>query len=195
MISYNEIKEKKIIVFNNEPHLVLSSHVFRKQQRKAVNQTTLRNLITGSVVENTFGQSDSVEEAYLESKEIDYIFSKKNEHWFHEHGNPKQRFPLSEELLGDKIKMIKEGSSITARVFNPNDEKNWFEHIVDIELPIKLDLKVVEAPPNVKGNTADGGTKRVTLETGLEINTPLFIEAGDVVRINTQTKEYVERAK
>lgn len=205
MISYNEIRERKIIVLDGDPYLVISTHVFRKQQRKAVNQTTLRNLVTGNMLERTFGQADSVEEAFIENKEMDYIFSKNGEpasskedsgkHWFHEHGNPKDRFSLTDDILGDTLLFIKPKDTVTAKIFNPNDDKNWFEHIVGIDIPIKVDLEVVEAPPNVTGNTATGGNKRVKLETGLEINVPMFIEAGEIVRVNTQTKEYTERAK
>ena len=195
MISYNEIREKMIIVLDGAPYLVLSTHVFRKQQRKAVNQTVLKNLTSGGTIERTFGQSDSVEEAYIESKKIEYSFEKKGEYWFVEYNNPKVRFPLSDDLLGTKIKMIKPKMPITAKIFNPDEEDDWFEHIIDIELPIKIDLEVVEAPPNVMGNTASSGNKRVTLETGLEVNVPMFIEVGEIIRINTQTGEYVERAK
>ena len=94
MLDYNEIKERKYIVFNGDPFEVLSSHVFRKQQRKPVNQTKLRNLLTGKVVENSFHHTDKVEEANISKKKVTYLFHKFNrqtnseEYWFCEEGNP-----------------------------------------------------------------------------------------------------------
>jgi len=195
MLSYNQIKEKKIIDLNGTPYLVLSSNVSRKQKQKAVNQTTLRNLNTGGVEERAFHQSDTVAEADIEKHEMSYIYSRNHEHWFHPAGAPKDRFPLSDAVVGDAIRFLTERMTITAVIFNPDDKERWFEHIVDIELPPKVDLLVTEAPPNIKGNTAQGGTKRATLETGIEVDVPMFIEAGEKVRINTQTKQYVERTK
>lgn len=191
MLDYNQIKERKYIVLNGEPYEVLTSHVFRKQQRKPVNQTKLRNLINNSVKNHTFHSPESVEEAEIERKKIKYIFQKlnrqtnTNEYWFSEIDNPKERFLLDENIIGNKIKFMKEDSEVSAMIF---DEK-----IIGIDIPIKVELKVKDAPPAVKGNTATGANKQITLETGVVINAPIFITEGDTVRINTETGEYVER--
>ncbi|NCS98945.1 hypothetical protein GW764_02040 [Candidatus Parcubacteria bacterium] len=193
MLNYNEIKERKYIVLGDEPYEVLSSNVFRKQQRKPVNQTKLRNLITGSVRAETFHVTDTVEEADLDYKKIKFLFKKPNrqantnEFWFCEINNPANRFELDEEVIGDKVKFIKENSEVDALLF---DEK-----IIGIKIPIKVELKVVDAPPAVKGNTATGANKQITLETGLVVNAPIFIEEGESVVINTEKSEYVERVK
>lgn len=192
MLSYNEIKERKYIVLDNQPYEVLNSHVFRKQQRKPVNQTKLRNLVTGSVRAETFHSTDNVEEADLDKKKIKYLFKKPDrqndttEYWFCEIDDPSQRFQLPENVIGDSIKYIKENSEVDALLFN--------EEIIDIKVPIKVKLKVTEAPPAVKGNTATGANKQVTLETGLVVNAPIFINEGDILVINTEKNEYVERA-
>ena len=193
MLNYNQIKERKYIVLGDEPYEVLSSNVFRKQQRKPVNQTKLRNLITGSVRAETFHATDTVEEADLEYKKVKYLFGKPNrqtnavEYWFSDIDDPSNRFELSEDVLGEKMKFIKENSEVDCLLFD--------EEIIGIKVPIKVNLKVTEAPPAVKGNTATGANKQITLETGLVVNAPIFIEEGEEVVINTEKSEYVERVK
>ncbi len=185
MLEYNEIKERKYIIFDNEPYEVLSSHVFRKQMRKPVNATKLKNLISGRVVEHSFGAQDKAEEAEIEKINVKYLYENKGERWFCEDGNPSNRFKLTDELLGVGVKFIKPNDIIVAKSF---DEK-----IFGIELPIKVELKVTDAPPAVRGDTAKGGNKFITLETGAQITAPMFINEGDIIRINTETGEYVER--
>lgn len=184
-LSYNEITPRKIIEYNNEPFEVQASHVFRKQQRKPVNQTKLKGLKSGKMLEISFHQSETVQEADIEKKELTYIYQNKGEVWFHEKGDPSSRFSLPETQVGDQIRYVKEKDNVTALV--------WNEEVIGIQTPIKVELEVVEAPPAVKGNTAQGGSKQVVLETGATVNTPLFINEGDTVRVNTETGEYVER--
>lgn len=185
MLEYNEITIGKFIIFDNEPWEVIASHVFRKQQRKPVNATKLRNLITGRVTEYSFHQSEKAEEADLDFKDIKFIYENKDEYWFHENGNPSKRFALKEEQIGFGSKFLKKDAIAKAMIF---DEK-----IIGVQMPIKIDLKVVEAPPAIKGNTAQGGNKVVKLETGATVNAPLFVNEGDTIRINTENGEYVER--
>ena len=187
MLSYNEIKPKKIILLDGEPFVVLASHVFRMQQRKPVNQTKLRHLITGKVTEQSFHQSERVEEAEVSSRQIKYLYGnpQKGEFWFCEENDPSKRFALSGDILGGGERFLKQNTLVEAVIF---DEK-----IIAINLPIKMDLRVAEAPPGIKGDTAQGGQKQIVLETGTTINAPLFINEGDIIRINTETGEYVER--
>lgn len=185
MLEYNEIKERKCIIFDNEPYEVLSSHVFRKQMRKPVNATKLRNLISGRVIEHSFSAQDKAEEAEIEKKEVKFLYMNKGEWWFCEANDPSKRFKLSEDVLGEARKFIKANSLVEAKVFE--------DSIFGIEMPIKVELKVTDAPPAVKGDTAKGGNKIITLETGATLNAPMFINEGDVVRVNTETGEYVER--
>jgi elongation factor P len=190
MLDYNEIRERKIIIFEGEPYEVISSHVFRKQQRKPVNATKLKNLMTGRVVEYSFHVSEKAEEADISKKPAKYIFQKKNEYCFTDPTNPKDRFFLSEEILGDIMKWVKENSEVSIKIFT---DKEGEEKIVGVEVPNKVSLQVTEAPPNIKGDTATGGNKVVTLETGANINAPMFINVGDKVIVNTETGQYVER--
>ncbi len=185
MLEYNEIKERKYIIFDDEPYEVLSSHVFRKQMRKPVNATKLRNLISGRVVEHSFGATDKAEEAEIEYKNVKYLYENRGERWFCEENDPSKRFKLTDDILGVGVKFLKPNAIIEAKLFNGD--------IFGIDLPIKVELKVTEAPPAIKGDTAKGGNKLVTLETGAQINAPIFVSEGDVIRINTTTGEYVER--
>jgi len=186
MLEYNEILKGKVILVGGDPYEVLDAHVFRKQQRKPVNQTKLRNIITGKVTEQAFHVSEKAQEADLSTKGVKYLYSNKGERWFCAENNPADRFVLSDDLIGTSAKFLKENSVVEALVFD--------ERIIGIRLPIKLDLKVVEAAAAVKGNTAQGGSKQITLETGATLFVPMFINEGDVIRINTETGEYVERA-
>lgn len=185
MLEYNEVKEKKYIVFEGEPFEVVSSHVFRKQQRKPVNATKLRSLLTGRIVEHSFHVSDKVNEAEIEKKEVKYLYTNKGEYWFANADDLSRRFKLAEEIIGVGAKFLTPNILVTAMLFN--------NKIIGLNLPVKMDLKVIEAHPAVKGNTAQGATKSVKLETGVEIQVPMFINEGDTIRVNTETGVYADR--
>lgn len=192
MLAYSDIKPKKIIELDGEPYQVLSSKVFRKQQRKPVNQTKLKHLVSGKTIDYTFHQSDKVEEADVQTREVQYLYTKKDRQtggpdqwWFADPNDPSKRFMIAEDIIGERTAFLKENAVVTAIVFN--------DTIVDITLPIKIQLQVTQAPPNVRGNTTQGGTKQVTLETGAVVTTPMFIETGDVIEVNTESGTYVQR--
>ncbi len=192
MLNYNEIKERRIIIFNDEPCEVISSHVFRKQARKPVNQTKLKNLNTGKVIEHSFHTSDKAAEADLSKKDVIFIYEAKGEFWFHPEEDKSGRFSLDAKTIGDDtIKFLKANSKVRLVIFDYNDE----ERVIGVELPMKMEFTVKEAPPSIKGNTATGGDKVVTLENGTNITAPLFIEVGEKIIVNTEKGEYVERAK
>lgn len=187
VLSYNEITSKKVIEYNSEPFEVLSSHVFRMQQRKPVNQTKLRSLLSGKVLEISFHQSETVQEADIGTMKAVYLYTNRGESWFAEDGNPKNRFSFPEDSVHDKVQWLKTNS--------PVDMMTYKDKPATVKIPIKMELKVVEAPPAVKGDTATGGNKQVVLESGATVSTPLFINENDVIRINTDTGEYVERVE
>jgi elongation factor P len=157
-LQYDEIKERKYIVLDGEPWEVLTSHVFRKQQRKPVNATKLRNLKTGKVTEQSFHVSEKVEEAEIENREVKYLYQNRGEFWFCDPSDPSDRFEIDGDLVGTQIRFIKPNSIITAMTFD--------EEIIGLKYPIKVDLKVTEAHEAVRGNTAQGATKQVKVETG-----------------------------
>lgn len=193
MLNYNEIKERKYIVLDGDPYEVLDAHVFRKQQRKPVNQTKLRNLTNGSVRQETFHVQDTVVEADLNKTKYVFSFMKENrqsgvdEYWFFERDKRSNRALLTKDLLGDTTKYLKENCEVDALVYNDN--------VIGITLPIKMTFKVVEAPPAVKGNTANGANKLVKIESGAMITTPIFINEGDLISVNTVDGTYTERVQ
>lgn len=193
-LDYNEIKERRIIVLYGEPHEVLSSHIARKQQGKPTNQVKLRNLTTGVTRQEVFRMTDTAEEADVTKRKSIFMFKKENrqtnttEYWFHDEKDRGNRFMISGAVIEEKAKFLKEGTLVDAVFFNE-------DRVISVNLPVKMDLKVVDAPAAVKGDTArGGGTKAAIVETGASIQVPLFIAEGDVIRVNTETEEYVERA-
>ena len=186
-LEYNEIVQKKFIELDGAPYEVLASHVFRKQMRKPVNQTKLKNIITGKVTERSFGAAEQAKEADLSTKEIKYLYRNRGEYWFCEMKDPSKRFSLTKEQVGEQGQFMKQNSIAEALIFE--------EKLIGLRIPIKVELRVTEAAPAVKGNTVQGGVKQVTLETGAELNVPMFVNEGDILRINTETGEYVERVE
>ena len=185
MLEYNEVRPGVSIILDGEPYICLTAHVFRKQQRKPVNATKLRNLKTGSVKEYSFGSSDKIEEAELETRPATFLYENRGEYWFCEQNDKSKRFQIKADTLGDGRMFMKQNTNVDIVSFN--------DEMIGVKIPIKVELRVTEAPPDVRGNTAQGGSKIVTLENGMELNVPMFIKEGDVIRINTVEGEYVER--
>jgi elongation factor P len=194
MLSYTDLNKGILFILDGSPYEVIEVHFLRMQQRKAVVQTKIRNLMTGKVLDRNFQSSDSFEEAEIEKKSAVFIYKKPgrgadavDEYWFHEKGNPGNRFVLSGEILGDQGQFLKPNTEVATLMFN--------EKAIKATLPVKMEFEVIEAPPSIKGNTAQGGTKVVTLEGGAKIAAPLFVNQGDMIRINTVTGGYVERVE
>jgi elongation factor P len=119
--------------------------------------------------------------------QANYLYTNRGESWFAESGNPKNRFSFPEEVAHDRVQYLV-----------PNTEVEIFQYQekpVSVKIPVKIDLKVIDAPPAVKGNTAQGGSKLVKVASGFTLNVPMFINEGDILRINTDTGEYVERVE
>ena len=151
----------------------------------------MRNMLNGKVVPGTFHASDTAEEADISRREALFLFANKGQYWFCDPSDRAKRFEISADVIGDGVKFLKDNTLVDTKIFEYDDE----EQVIGITLPIKMNFMVKEAPPSMKGNTAAGGGKLVTIETGAKITTPLFIEAGEVIVVNTDTGEYVERVK
>ncbi len=184
----NDLKKQGIIIkLNNEPHLVVKSQHARTAQRRAFVRTTLKNLISGKTIEKTFNAGDKIEEAEVKKVKANFLYQKGENFYFMNLENFEEIF-LSEEQIFDKKGFLKEGMEVLILYFE--------EKPITLELPPKIRLKVIEAPPAVRGDTSQGTvTKIATLETGLKIEVPFFIEVGDEIIINTEDGKYVERAK
>lgn len=190
-LDYDEIKPRKYILVDDVPYEILESHVARTQKRKPQNQVRMRNVLNGKVIPGTFHASDTAEEADISKREALFLFANKGEYWFCEPNDRAKRFQISADVIGDQTRFLKDNTLVDVKIFTLDEEENY----VGVTLPIKMTFTVKEAPPAIKGNTASGGGKLVTLETGAQITTPLFIEAGEEVIVNTDTGEYVERVK
>ncbi|MEI6580852.1 MAG: elongation factor P [bacterium] len=189
-LQYSEIREKKIIIYNDDPCEVVESHVARTQQRKPQNQVKLKSLITGKTIAATFHVADTAEEADISKKEVKFLYHNRGEFWFCDPEDPKNRFKLDEQLMDNNTaKFLKPNENAIALVWDDDDE----EKTIKVSLPVKMEFKVKEAPPAVRGDTSKSGNKIITLENGATLNAPMFINEGDTIRVNTETGEYVER--
>ncbi len=186
-LGYNDLRKGVVFDIDGAPYEVVEYAFVRMQQRKAVAQVKMKNLMTGKVVSRNFHQNESFEAADMERETIKFLYRAKGDSWFSEKNDPSKRFSVSEEVVGTAGNFLKQNTDVSAVFFN--------EKIIKIEVPIKVDLMVKDAPPGERGNTAQGGMKLAELETGAKVNVPLFVNTGDVVRINTDTGEYTERVE
>jgi len=189
MLEYSEIRERKIIIYEDEPCEVMENHVARTQQRKPQNQVKLKSLLSGRTWNTVFHASDKADEAEISKKEVKFLYASKGEYWFCDPVDPKNRFKIDEKIIGETAKYLKANENTTAMVWDNDGE----EQIIKISLPIKMEYMIKDAPPSIRGNTANGGGKLAILENGVKIQVPFFVEAGDKVIVNTETGEYVER--
>lgn len=185
MLNFNEIKTGRIIKINSEPFIIIKTDHHKMGRGGAVLKVKCRNLINGNVLEQTYQGAEKAEEAETETKKANFMYKDKDEAYFMDNSNYEQ-FNLPLEEIGEAVKFLKEGTDVDVFYFE--------EKPVSVSLPIKMEFKVVSAPPSVKGNSAGNVNKQVEIETGALINVPLFINEGDMIRINTDTGEYVERA-
>lgn len=185
VLDISTIRLGKVIKLNGQPYLITYSLHFRTAQRRANLKTRLKNLIDGSVLEKTFNSGEKADEADLERSQGSYLY--KDEQFANFMDNQTyEQFSIALDQIEEQLKFLKENSPVDIMYFEGKP--------VSVTPPIKVTLLVTEAPPGVKGATASNVSKKVTLETGVEIDAPIFVESGDKIVINTETGEYVSRA-
>jgi elongation factor P len=187
MLTTNDLKKGVQVIINGEPYEVIEARPLKMAQRRVVWQAKMRNLFTGNFFSQNFQQSDMFEEAEIKRFETKFLYAHRDSYVFSEKDNPSKRFELEAEKIGESLKFLKPGQTVEGFIFE--------DKIINISLPIKVQLKITEAPPGVKGERAQAGTKQVTLETGAKVNVPLFIEEGEIIEVNTETGEYVKRVE
>lgn len=185
MLSYSELTKGKIIIINNQPYEIIEAQSMFKGRGHSYLQTKLKNLITGAVIPKTIQPREEFEEAHIERKEAKFIYENKGKFVFSDVADPSNRFELASEQIGNESKFLKQNQIVETILFNGK--------IINIKLPIKVELKVIEVAPGVKGDRATSGNKAVTLENKTVINAPLFINQGDIIEVNTERGEYVRR--
>ena len=184
MIDVNELRKGVTFTMDNELYKVIDYQHHKPGRGKAIIRTKLRNLRTGSTTDRNFTSGDRVQDIRLHHQTVQYLYSDGEFYHFMDVETYEQ-FPLPDAVLEDAKPYLVENTEI--------ELSSYEGERLDVELPITVDLKVVEAPPGFAGDTAQGATKEVTLETGLVLHVPLFVQEGDVLRIDTRTARYVTR--
>lgn len=186
MLSINDLRAGAYLVYNGDPYVVLKHSFIKMAQSRGIMRTTLKNLKTGKVLEETFKGQEKLEEADIRKSKANYLYREGDQFFFMDSSTYDQFFVTAEQL-GDKKDYLKE--NLEVEVLNFNDAP------IGIDLPKKIELKVTMTAPGVRGDTAQGSVmKPATLETGVEINVPLFIKQDEIVVVNTETGDYVGKA-
>jgi len=184
VLGMNDIRKGRVIVLDDEPYTVVAADFLRKQQRRPVMRTTLKSLRTGQTREHSFQQSDRVPEADVERVTAQFLYQESSQSVFMETQHYEQ-YEVATEALGDAAQWLLEGMEVELLLFEGAP--------VSVELPIKIDREVIEAPPGVRGDTSTNVMKEVVVAGPAKVKAPLFVAQGDVIRIDTRTGAYVER--
>ncbi len=181
----SDVKLGVVLVWNGEPYQVIWSNRMRTAQRKPVMQAKLKHIISGKVVEYSFKFGEKIEEADVSRERATFLYADADgTHFMNQ--ETFETIDMAKDVTQEQEKYLKENMEVTVLRYNGNP--------VSIEIPVKVELKVTDAPPSITGNSSGGVTKPVTLETGLIVQAPMFIKEGDVLRIDTRDGAYVERA-
>jgi elongation factor P len=184
MIDVNELRKGVTFTMDGELYRVIDYQHHKPGRGKAIIRTRLRNLRSGSTIDKNFTSGDRVQDIRLEHQTVQYLYSDGDFYHFMDVETYEQ-FPLTDALLEDIKPYLVENAEL--------ELSSYEGERLDVELPITVDLRVVEAPPGYAGDTAQGASKEVTLETGLKLQVPLFVEEGDVLRIDTRDGRYITR--
>ncbi len=185
MISAGDFRNGVNFVMDGQIYQVIDFQHVKPGKGSAFVRTTYKNLKTGSVVQKSFNPSEKFEQAQLSRRDMSYLYSDGNLLYFMDVESYEQ-IPIAKETLGDGITFLKEG--MTCRVVS------WSGEILQVEPPTFVELEVTECEPAVRGDTATTANKNATVETGAVLKVPLFINRGDIIRIDTRSGEYMERA-
>ena len=185
MISSNDFRPGVTIELNGDPHQVLEFQHVKPGKGAAFVRTKVKNLKTGSTTEMTFRGGEKVLKATLDRRVMQYLYFDGEGYVFMDNETYDQ-ITLSNEQLDGSDKFLKENMDCQIMIYQGN--------VLGVELPNTVELAVVETEPGIKGDTASGGTKPATLETGVVVQVPFFINTGDVLRVDTRTSSYIERA-
>ncbi len=186
MISTSNFRRGAKILYKGDPCEVVEFQHSKMGRGGALVKTRLKNLITGAVLEDTFRSGEKFEPPQLEEKDMQYLYEQDGMYYFMDTESYEQT-PLTEEQFGGARTFVKENTVVKMLYFKGSP--------VSIELPTFVELAVAETEPGFKGDTASGGSKPATVETGAVVKVPFHINQGDVIRIDTRSSEYIERVK
>lgn len=186
MATTADFRNGMTLVINGDLYWIVEFLHVKPGKGGAFVRTKLKNVKTGRVIDRTFRAGEKIEEARLDRRSMQFLYSADEQLYFMDMETYEQ-ISLDEKLVGDGVKFLKEGNSI--------DTLFWGDNPVGAEMPLFVELEVTSTIPGVKGDTASGGSKPATLETGAEVQVPLFIKEGEKVKIDTRTGEYLERVR
>ena len=184
--STNEFKAGLKIILENDPYAIVENEMVKPGKGQAFNRVKVRNLKTGRTIERTFKSGDSVEAADVVDTDMQYLYAD-GDFWHFMVPENFEQYAAGKEAVGDNAQWLKEGVNCIVTLWNGVP--------LQVAPPAHIELKVVETDPGVRGDTATGGQKPAKLETGAVVRVPLFINEGEVLRIDTRTGEYISRAK
>lgn len=184
VISTNNFHTGLTIELDGDIYTVINFQHSKMARGSAFVRTKLKNVETGQVIEKTFRAGEKVKRAHLDKRQQQYLYQS-GEQFFFMDMETYEQIPLSQEDLGDAVQYLKENMIIDVLMYEGK--------AIGIELPTFVELEVVKTTPGIKGDTVSGGSKPATLETGLSVRVPLFINEGDVIKVDTRTGEYIER--
>lgn len=186
MLSITDLKTGTAFEFENQPYTVVYSEHSKLGRGGAIMRTKIKNLLTGAIIDRTFKGNESFGEVDLERKKAQYLYQENDIYYFMD-ATSFEQFEIEGAKIGIGKNYLKEGLNV--------DVVYYKDEPINVELPIKLPLEITYTEPGFKGDTVSSTTKPATLETGAEINVPLFIKIGDKVIVDTRTGKYVERTK
>ncbi len=185
MISAGEFRKGVTIEYNSNVYVIVDFQHVKPGKGAAFVRTKLKNVITGAVLEQTFNPTEKVENAIIETKKMTYSYNDGDLYYFMD--DEYNMIPLNKDQVEDCLNFIKDNDTVTVRFYKGS--------AFSVEPENFVELKIVQADPGVKGNTATNATKDAILETGYKIQVPMFIEEGETIRVDTRTGEYMERVK
>ena len=184
MIDTSEFRKGLKVEFNGEPYVIVEFQHIKPGKGNAFVRTRLKNLITGNVIDHNFRAGEKLQEPDLEQREMQYLYNEGNDYYFMDIKSYEQ-IMVSKDHLGDAPDYMMEHSQVSILYYKGKP--------IGVEIPNFVELKVIETEPGIRGDTVSGASKNAKLETGKVIKVPLFINVGDVLKIDTRTGEYVER--
>jgi len=186
LISTNEFRKGSKIEFRGDPYEIIDFQHVKMGRGGAIVRTKIKNLRTGSMIEESFKGGEKLNTPNLEEKSMQYLYNQDNMYFFMDVETFEQ-FPLSTEQMGESKKFLKDNMLVKVHYFKGTP--------LNVEMPIFVELKIAKTAPGVRGDTASGGSKPAVLETGVTVKVPFHLNEGDIIKIDTRSSEYIERVK
>jgi len=183
-LSINEVKNGLTVLVDNNVYMIIDFQHVKPGKGAAFVRVKLRNLKNNNVQEMTFRGDEKIEEAYIEERKLQYQYSSGDMYHFMDQDNYEE-ISITKDTLGDKVKFLKDNLEVSAYYYK--------DEVVNVVLPNFIEFKITHTEPGIKGDTAKSGTKPATIDTGANVQVPLFVDSGDFIKVDTRTGSYVER--